>query len=189
MINPSRLDKLFKQSCDSCVLASYSIVANYFTGISIHSFFSAYCHHYYRKIDQQDAELLYYEHFKSFASDQNGYNIILNLHKNSDEPEFKKARSLFSVEFFQVASSSFNRIEKTLLEEPALLNLTIGHEKLSGSLMAPVRQLICHSVTVFHDGVSLYKRDTGMDTGQNITPISSLRDVAQTRDAVLYRKI
>ncbi len=190
MINISQLDKTFRQSSGSCVLASYSIAANYFTGLPVQSFFDAYCRHHKVPTSYQSPEQVYSNHFNTLinAPGQNGYRIILSLHETSNEPEFEKARAFFSCEFIPVASVLLPRLESTLQKEVSLLNLTVGHEVLSGSIMSPVRQLICHSVTLFHDGVSLHTRDTDKDPGQNITPVVSLSSFAQTRDAVLYCK-
>ncbi len=190
MIELSLVDKSFRQSFGSCVLASYSIVANYFTGIPVQAFFRSYCRHYKIEESHKPSEQSYSEHFQFLINGpcKNGYQIILDLHANSSEPEFSKARSLFSAEFFPDASTFWDRIETTLLGKSALLNLTIGNEVIFGPIVAPSRRLACHSLTVVHDGASLHIRDTDKDPGQNIFPLSSLSNLKQTRDGVLYCK-
>jgi len=42
MIELEKVEKSFCQSGHSCVLASYAIVANYFTGFSVKEFFKDY---------------------------------------------------------------------------------------------------------------------------------------------------
>lgn len=189
MIQANRVDKCFKQAFGSCVLASYSIVANYFTGLPTQSFFSAYCRHYKRDFGDNNHEETYSYHFNSLINQpcQNGYKIVLNLHDTSEEPEFQASRASFSYEFLPDAFVCLQRLETALKNEVALLNLTIGREIISGSIFSPVRQLSCHSVTIFHDGASLVLRDTVLSPGLNVAPISSLVSMFGVRDAVLYR--
>ena len=45
MVNSEMLYSSFKQSCNSCVLASYAVVSNHYTNIAIDEYFKDYCEH------------------------------------------------------------------------------------------------------------------------------------------------
>jgi TPR repeat protein len=42
----AKYDSAFAQSAGSCVMSSYAIAANHFTGLPVTAFFEGYCHHF-----------------------------------------------------------------------------------------------------------------------------------------------
>jgi hypothetical protein len=117
------------------------------------------------------------------ATNSNGYKIILKLHNESNETEFKEARSLITPEFYQYASSNFFVYEQALKETEAFLNLTFGQPHANNP-----NYLICHSLTLFFSDNSFYIRDTAAYSPNNCCKINSLNSINNTRDAVLYKK-
>jgi len=188
------IDRDFQQTTGSCVLASYAIVANYFTQIPVSEFFAAYCRHFSIFSPAFDSEHTYADHFSreiNKSPDSNGYKLILSLHNNSSDNVFAEARRLFSAKFYLNAAYDFCELEESLESSESLLNLTYGRMVQTGALFNnSIRsQLICHSVTIFnHDG-SLFIRDSDRCVNTNLYSINFLHQLAETRDAVLYTKI
>jgi len=136
MVNPDELDKSFKQSYYSCVLASYAVVANYYTKIPIKNFFEDYCkdnnirgksriEEYCRKYgcpkDNNVHECIYVFHFQEECQKKLGLKIIEGLHNNSEEFSFTKSRKKFNVKFVIDVDKEKVRIEKILIKHDALL--------------------------------------------------------------------
>ncbi len=175
MIELSKLNTDFIQSPESCVLSSYAVVNNYFTGLSIENHFEDYCRHYKIEfIDAKDAEKKYAVHFDKEWRSQNckGYEIILHLHQNSDQKSFSIARGVFNAKFYLSTMDDLNEIKYILLNEESIINFTFQH---SGGF---------HSVTAF-DNNGLKLRDT---TQSGIKPISGLESLGILKDSILYVK-
>ncbi|RJP28479.1 MAG: hypothetical protein C4527_11920 [Candidatus Omnitrophota bacterium] len=70
MINASKVDNQFSQTGYSCVLASYGIVGNYFTGQEIADFFVAYCEHFSLQFPAGAAGEAYDKHFHTYIEEK-----------------------------------------------------------------------------------------------------------------------
>jgi len=159
------------------VLASYAIVANYFTGKPIGTYFEGYCRHFGLNFrDGADAEQKYAEHFDAEWRKRNcrGYEVILDLHSNSTQQCFVEARKLFEGRFYLDSSAHITELESLLRGHEAFLNITYE----------PGQDF--HSITILHDGQNLLSRDTA---GNGLHAIPSLRKIGKLRDSVLYIRL
>lgn len=177
-IDSSRLDRAFRRKGVSCVLASYGVVANYFTRTPIIDFFQAYCDHFGRSVSPpQTAESEYANHFDDEHRRRRlaGYKIIKDLHDNSPESEFVSSQACFSATFYDIGQYNIARLRSALRNGTALLNITYP---CAGG---------CHSVTVAHDGGGfIYVNTTAPD---NPPPDPLLGDSSALRDVMLYEKL
>ena len=170
----TKIDAKFLQNGGSCVLASYAIVANYFTGQPISSYFEGYCRHFRLRFkDAADAEQKYAEHFDAEWRKRNcrGYEVILDLHSNSTEKCFVEARRIFDGRFYLDSAAHVDEIE----------GLLHGHESFLNITYEPGRDY--HSITVFYDGTRFLSRDTN---SKGLRTIPGLRQIGKLRDSVLY---
>jgi hypothetical protein len=164
----------FIQNGGSCVLASYAVVASYFTGKPISSYFEGYCRHFGLAFkDAADAEQKYAAHFDSEWRKRNcrGYEVILDLHSTSNEKCFVEARQIFDGRFYLDSSERIDELERVLSTQEAFLNITYE----------PGRDY--HSITIMNDGTHFQARDTNR---KGIYPIPGLRQIGKLRDSVLY---
>jgi hypothetical protein len=164
----------FLQNGGSCVLSSYAIVANYFTGEPISSYFEGYCRHFGVAFkDAADAEQKYAAHFDAEWRKRNcrGYEVILDLHSNSTEKCFVDARRVFEGRFYVDSSSHIEELEHLLSTHEAFLNISYN----AGQNF--------HSITILNDGTRFLKRDTER---KGIHALSGLRQIGTLRDSVLY---
>jgi hypothetical protein len=164
----------FIQNGGSCVLASYAVVANYFTGKPITSYFEGYCRHFGLAFkDAAEAEQKYAAHFDAEwrKRDCRGYEVILDLHSNSKEKCFVEAREIFDGRFYLDSSAHIDELERLLSTHEAFLNITYE----------PGRDY--HSITVMSDGTRFMARDTNR---KGIYAIPGLRKIGKLRDSVLY---
>jgi hypothetical protein len=171
------LDKIntnFLQNGGSCVLSSYAIVANYFTGAPLASFFEGYCSHFGLKYTNgAEAEQKYARHFDAEWRKRNcmGYQVILDLHKNSKEKCFVEARKVFNARFYLESAKHLDELEQLLNSREAFLNITY---EPGGDY---------HSITVARGAKGLMSRDTNQ---KGLHQIPSLRKIGKLRDSVLY---
>ena len=164
----------FIQDGGSCVLASYAVVASYFTGKPISAYFEGYCRHFGLSFkDAADAEQKYAAHFDAEWRKRNcrGYEVILDLHSNSKEACFAEARQIFEGRFYLDSSGHIDELERLLTTREAFLNITYE----------PGQDY--HSITVMHDGTRFMARDTNR---KGIYAIPGLRQIGKLRDSVLY---
>ena len=164
----------FIQNGGSCVLSSYAIVANYFTGAPITDYFAGYCRHFGLAFkDAAEAEQKYAAHFDAEWRKRNcrGYEVILDLHANSKEPCFAEARRTFEGRFYLDSAGHVDELEHLLSTREAFLNITYE----------PGRDY--HSITIMNDGTRLMARDTNQ---KGVRPLPGLRDIGKLRDSVLY---
>jgi len=155
-------------------LASYAIVANYFTDTPISAYFQGYCKHFgIACTDAADAERKYAEHFDAEWRKRNcrGYEVILDLHSNSTVECFAEARRHFYGAFYLDSDGHREELEKRLAANEAFLNITYE----------PGRDY--HSITVIQDGPRLVARDTNR---KGLFEISALAKIGKLRDSVLY---
>jgi len=169
-----RINKDFCQHGGSCVLSSYAIVANYFTGRPIGEYFEGYCQHFRLSYsDALDAEQKYAAHFDQEWRKRNcrGYEVILDLHSNSTVKCFAEARQRFDGHFYLDSAAHAQELEKLLKAQQAFLNITYepGFDY--------------HSITVVHDATGLLARDTNR---KGLYPIPGLAKIGKLRDSVLY---
>jgi len=169
-----KFDPAFTQSAGSCVLASYAIVANYFTGQPVAAYFEGYCHHFgIAYTNGVDAEMKYARHFDAEFKKRKclGYEVILDLHSNATEECFVEARQRFDGQLFRESTPHVKELEQALRKREALLNLTF-------KVMSDA-----HSVTVFAEGPRFFVRDTGR---KGFHAVEGLEEVGKLLDAVLY---
>ena len=170
-----RFDPTFTQSAGSCVLSSYAIVANYFTGRPVTEYFEGYCHHFgITYTNALDAEAKYARHFDAEFKKRNclGYEVILDLHSNATEQCFVDARAHFDPQLFRESAPHTRELEQVLRGREAVLNITM-------QVMSDA-----HSVTAFAEGDRLFVRDTGGRRGFHT--VERLEEIGKLLDAVLY---
>jgi hypothetical protein len=173
-INLSRINTNFTQHGGSCVLASYAIVGNYFTGKPVTTYFEGYCKHF--KLDYAnaaEAEQKYASHFDAEWRKRNcrGYEVILDLHSNSTVECFVEARAHFDGHFYLDSSAHRQELENLLTGKQAFLNIT--YEPGGGY----------HSITVVHGDNGFLFRDTNR---KGLSPLDGLAKIGKLRDSVLY---
>jgi TPR repeat protein len=171
----SKFDPAFTQSAGSCVLSSYAIVANYFTGHPVTEYFEGYCHHFgITYTNAVDAEGKYASHFDAEFKKRNclGYEVLLDLHSNATEQCFVDARARFAPQLFRESAPHTRELEQVLTEREAVLNITM-------QIMSDA-----HSVTAFAEGGQLFVRDTGGRRGFHT--VARLEEIGKLLDAVLY---
>jgi hypothetical protein len=170
------VDTNFVQHDASCVLASYAIVANYFTRLPVTNYFEGYCHHF--GIDYTnavDAERKYSRHFDAEWQKRrcSGYEVILDLHSNAAEECFVQARSRFDAKFYLESSKHLSELRQALRTREAFLNITF--RVLDDT----------HSVTTFYDGPDLMVRDTSR---RGIYPVVGQAGTNRLVDSVFYTR-
>lgn len=173
-IELSKVNGGFIQNGGSCVLASYAVVANYFTGRPVADYFEGYCKHFgLVYIDAADAERKYADHFDAEwrKRDCRGYEVILDVHLHSKEDCFVEARKKFDARFYLDSAAHLKELEAALGDKQAFLNIT--YEPGMGY----------HSITVFNDGSGLRTRDTNR---KGFASIPGLSKIGKLRDSVLY---
>jgi hypothetical protein len=176
MVDESKVNTIFRQSGVSCVLSSYGIVANYFTGRPVTDVFLAYCTHFGLPYHGwQNAEHLYANHFHAECRSRlcEGYKIILDLHHNSHVSPFPECRATFDARFILDSHAEVAELQQTQEICPAFLNVTY---EVDGNY---------HTVTVFHNGANFRLRDTYSDV---LTDIASIRSLGTLRDSIFYTK-
>ena len=176
LVETANIDSNFVQSDASCVLASYAIVANYFTRLPVSAYFEGYCHHF--GIDYTnaiDAERKYSRHFDAEWKKRkcSGYLVILDLHSNATEECFVQARHQFDAKYYPDSVSHLDELRKILKTREALMNITF---RISDDT---------HSVTTFYDGKRFMVRDTGW---VGIFPVAGHPDTNRLVDCVLYTR-
>lgn len=174
-VDPLRVNVSFKQSVGSCVIASYAIAANYFTGRPIESYFEGYCEHFGLKFDNAlHAESVYAGHFDAEwrKRDCRGYEVALDLHEHSHVQCFAEARQIMRATFF--LDSNVVVIEDLLQRTCSFLNIT--YEQSADEY---------HSITVFSDSKYFFGRNTNMKL---IYLIKDLKSIGILRDSLLFTK-
>ena len=156
--------------------SSYAVVANYFTGTPISTYFEGYCRHFGLSFkDAAEAEQKYAAHFDAEWRKRNcrGYEVILDLHWNSTEKCFVEARRIFEGRFYLDSSAHVDELERLLRAREAFLNITYE----------PGRDY--HSITILFDGTRFMARDTNR---KGVRPLPGLREIGKLRDSVLYSR-
>ena len=169
-----KINTNFTQHGGSCVLSSYAIVGNYFTGKPVTTYFEGYCKHF--KLDYAnaaEAEQKYASHFDAEWRKRNcrGYEVILDLHSNSTVECFVEARAHFEGHFYLDSAGHRQELEDLLNGKQAFLNITYE----------PGRDY--HSITVVHSDAGFLARDTNR---KGLSPITGLATIGKLRDSVLY---
>jgi hypothetical protein len=170
----SRINRDFLQSAGSCVLSSYTIAANYFTGQPVTTYFEGYCRHFGLSFTNAlDAEEKYAEHFDQEwrKRDCRGYEVILDLHEHSKVKCFAEARQRFDGRFYLDSAGHMEELEALLKQKAAFLNITYE----------PGQDY--HSITVVYDGTRFMARDTNR---KGLSVLPGLAKIGKLRDSVLY---
>jgi hypothetical protein len=173
-IEVARINKDFIQNGGSCVLASYAIVGNYFTGQPVRTYFEGYCKHFKLEYaNAAEAEQKYAAHFDAEWRKRNcrGYEVILDLHSNSTVECFVEARAHFDGHFYLDSAGHREELENILTSKEAFLNITYE----------PGRDY--HSITVIHGDKGFLARDTNR---KGLSSLEGLAKIGKLRDSVLY---
>lgn len=171
----------YRQTLDTCVLASYGVACFPFTGTPVLDYFTAYCRNYNQ--DATHPERSYENHFHAECRKpgMSGYKILKCLHDGSAEAVFEKARNAVSLEHVDWAQTDAAAIELKLKNPDCLLLLF-----LNGGTPPNFNRLEWHSIVVGHDGQSLFYFDTG--PGAPIKGPSQLKDFGRLGDAFIVSK-
>ena len=140
MIDKTKIYRNFIQHSNSCILASYAIAANYFTGIPISDYFRDYCWHFnlsptdpeirqffssisYHQDPSTLDEFMYEFHFhKEYNNRQiSGLNLILEIHNVSMANSFDQSRGKIEIESIPKVPADLQRIENILKSDHSLL--------------------------------------------------------------------
>jgi hypothetical protein len=140
MVFSNHLNQTFVQNEISCVLSSYSVVANYFAGVEIHEVFIEYCKIFnIPYFDEIDAELSSSNHLNRICPKilkWRGSQMIHYLHSKSDNPYFLKNRKHFSSSIFTlepIAQDKFSTLVSHLFDVDSLANfVTAPHSRTLG---------------------------------------------------------
>jgi len=181
MVQLDLIDTTFMQPGNSCVLASYAIVGNYFTRISTHEIFKGYFGHFRLKYTMDELGSVYEKHFFSELESRrcNGYELITDLHNKSPEKAFTSCRFMFSAEFYRDSEPFLADFENILKNTESLLNITYVIPQENN----------CHSITVFYSTQGLAYRNTLEENIKKLGTLESIRDFGKLNDAVVYRRI
>lgn len=152
MIALGKIIKEYKQTGNTCVLSSYAIVSNYYTGIPIADFFNGYCKHYGLPFCNLNEAILKHDidfNERHRVSHCEGYRIILHLHNNSEEIIYKISRNILNAEFISDVNPGLLDIGRLLQYAEALLNVTIKfrdgnyHSVTVGAVGDPTNPFVC----------------------------------------------
>jgi hypothetical protein len=177
VVKVADIDTNFVQGDASCVLASYAIVANYFTRLPISDYFEGYCHHFgIVYTNALDAERKYTRHFDAEWQKRKclGAEVILDLHSNAMEECFVQSRSHFNAKFYREVIKHLGELNQALKTREAFLNTGIR-------VLDDV-----HSVATFYDGPKLMVRDPSRYGG--LYPVVGRADTNRLVDCVLYTR-
>lgn len=187
MINHSQINKVFIQQYNSCILSSYSIIANYFNGQSIEACFSATSSDLNEPITS-DVEIKISNVINKKASDDNlgGPEFVLKaLHENGRDRYFVNNRDSFSaVEKIRSVNSEYKstNISQEMLD---LLELKLKDTESILQYCFYVSYTISHCRICYWDGLRFCIRDPQSDQIYFVGNLSELKDVT---DWVVYQR-
>ena len=175
MIKEQEFERLkFRQSGDSCVLASFAVAAHPFTKQPIKKYFYDYCRHFH--IRSRDHEHCYCKHFPNeyVRRGISGYELIKRLYQSSTQKSFARCRRKFHVCTINNVASEEQKIAQALhSENPTALIVFLNNSN--------------HSLVVFvgENGISFYDTNAG-DCGNGLRSISELGNLGE---GLLFSKI
>lgn len=193
MVDSSKIC-LFVQSTDSCVLGSYGIAANFFTGIAIRKFFDDYCRHYEisnfnmhkylfgpsQITPEKLSEFAYDSHFHEACknSGTSGFEFIKKLHDHSGQISFQTSRMIFQLQYYHDQKYQQEReiIQEELEHNDALLIAAFN----KGSHIA---------VFGFHHNKGMFTVETRPSNNPGIHFISSIQEYCAVGDALKASRI
>lgn len=186
MINTELLDKDFTQHYNSCVMASYAIVSNYFNSrISISEIFDAYCDHFNIPwVTQLESESHCSNHINficPYILHWHGYDMVDYLHNHSNIDIFVRNRRLFTTEVIKLnplTEDLYDELITGLRNNVALANILI------------IDNDAFHSKTLGIDEKTQDKftHDTALGTGSKITTNVDLK-YNSIRECIVYMRI
>jgi len=164
----------YKQKYNSCVLASYAVIASIFSnGYDLRDFFIAWCEHF--KIEginsDDDAEVEFCRSFQKEYTNRNinGYSIMKEIHETSDVDVFSSCRKLFSLTFQNFDNRDYSLLDAALKSDNSCALIFINK-----SLMGITSNM--HSISLFYCN-DYYFYDTNCAKLGNIPYISSLGEI------------
>jgi hypothetical protein len=177
MVPFSKLKIGFKQSGNTCVLASYGIASNYFTSLPVESFFEDYCKHYKINPPTLDFEKAYDAHFHEELKKQriSGYELIVNLHKTSAQKCFVESRGRFTTETILNTTTELGRIELILKKDNVLLLLTRNFLTDYHSCVVGFDNDSFYLIETMHNYPDFYRK-TSIDQFRKLPYSGELRD-------------
>jgi hypothetical protein len=177
MVDANTLYTTFVQCCNSCTLASYAVASYHFTKLNVYNFFEDYCKHFKLAASKgQAAERAYDQHFQNRWQTLkcSGYEIIEDLHNNSQESVFVKSRAKFGVKFVSQTVPCLSLIETMLKNGGALVSVAFAVN--SG----------VHSCCIGFDKRGFYMIETRpVNYTTRIIPIQDIQSLGSLRDSLL----
>src|SRR5208283_3429631 len=144
MVSVDRIYSTFVQQAGSCILASYAIASNYFTGIEPSAYFHDYRKHFDLDVDsnvlayfaqisyKQDPatlnEFLYDYHFhKEYRKRRiTGLSLLSEIHKTSTQLSFHSTTEKVTLEDIPNVTAIKDKIIISLIEKECLLVSAFG---------------------------------------------------------------
>lgn len=185
MINTSRLDTLFEQQPNSCVMSSYAIVSNYFnSSVAITDLFDEYCRFFKMPFTSQiQSEIICGDNLNSICQNLlgwRGYQMIDYLHNRSTSPLFINNRNLFTAHIHSLNSL-------TNAQYSTLINILTNDEALA-NVLTVVNGRGYHSRTLCVDQTNnLIIHDTAPNVNPKIIP--SYLNNNDILECIIYKKI
>lgn len=178
----------YSQQLDTCVLASYAVACLLFTGTPVLAYFVRYRRHFNKlketcpKLDETHPERSYQSHFHPLSCNKPGYQILKQLHDESNESSFLEARKRVTLGPLIDWSSGYSAVEAAIRQPDCLLLLFVNASRLPGLPSG-------HSIVVGHDGGGLYYLDTGRAQADILQAGSmQIADFGPPGDAYLVRR-
>jgi len=134
MVDTNLLNQTFSQQTDSCVLASYAVVTNYYRNhISISDVFDEYCDNFrIPYLSNLDSERASGNHLNKICQDilnWHGYQLVDYIHNHANQHLFATNRNFFSTLIYALAPltiDQFNRLIDTLRLNESVANILIA---------------------------------------------------------------
>lgn len=173
----------YKQDGNYCVLASYAIACFPHTQErDIIKYFIDYNSHFNVPSKHSDAESKYLRHFSKECNNRAGYEILKDLHENSEASSFKKARRKFNLVKGKNYSNNnkASELEEWLIENEDGLALLFVNESNIDEIAS------MHSIVVGCDGDGLFVYDVNI--GNTSRPLINISDIGVIGDVFMVVK-
>ncbi len=200
MIDNSKIDRSHTQSGETCLLSSYAVAGNYFTGQAIREYFYSYYIEFKGDFDFQYDEMDFYKeqgkHINNTCSknQKSGYCCLLDLYLQSSQLTFAKDRDTFFAESIAfnpnglICQGRFkdNMISTLLKDKKAILGAFINNKcpRLQGH---PFSKLTFHSILIYATSNGFYFHDTNLPLFDQKLP-DDFYNYPEIGDMILYIK-
>lgn len=186
MIVASRFSGLsFKQSGNSCILASYAIAAYPFTGTPVLDYFRDYRDVFFSdKAQNMDPEPFYNAHFHplyQYISGKSGFQLLRDCHERIDRPSFNKARSIIRLSLIDSVEDDLHEIESDLKGKTESLLIVFVKQPSLKDLMP------YHAIVIGYDTNGFFDYD--VNSGCVSRRISSLNLIGKLGDGIVVSRL